>query len=413
MKELDKYSKTSCLTVIYGRRRVGKTTLITHWLDSKKGLYSQAIEGLPLLQINQVCQDLSHVLNSQIQPQNWIQFFELLEKSINEKVIICLDEFPYLVESDPTLPSIMQKWLDHSKNSNISFIISGSSQKMMHSIFLQHSSPLYGRAQRILKIEPMTYFDFCDACHLSFSNIENFLLYSMVGGLPKYWEALQSSHDPIALAEMLYFERGALLENEPQRILSDEKVEGLNPISVLEAIGRGAHKPSEISSRLGAKQNSLSKVFLQLIDTSLIERQLPFGSPEKDAKKSLYKIKDPMLNFWYSVYSGTRSQWQSKSKTEKMKLLYDFSSQVFENEIRQLLKGSRYWSDQLELDCIKQIDKNSIAIFEIKFSKLKPKERTQIEHALSQKLQGSKLNANWKIKSINAFDWHDYNQQFK
>lgn len=104
----------------------------------------------------------------------------------------------------------------------------------------------------------------------------------MVGGLPKYWEALQFTHDPIELADMLYFNRGALMENEPQRILSDEKVEGITPLSVLEAIGRGSHKPNEISSRLEVKQSSLSKVFAQLIDTSMIQRQHPFGAPEKD-----------------------------------------------------------------------------------------------------------------------------------
>lgn len=408
IKELDKYSKTSRLIVIYGRRRVGKTTLLVHWLNSKKGLYSQAIQGSPVLQISQICQDLSHFLNSQIHPQNWIQFFELLEKSINEKVTICLDEFPYLVESDPTLPSAMQKWLDHNKNPKISFIISGSSQKMMHSIFLNQSSPLFGRAQRILKIEPMTYFDFCDACELVFNKIENFILYSMVGGLPKYWEALHYSKDPISLANTLYFDHGSLLENEPQRILQDEKVEGITPISILEAIGRGAHKPSEISSRVGAKQTSLSKVFLQLIDTSLIERQLPFGSPEKDAKKSLYKIKDPMLNFWYSVYSGARSQWQIKTKTEKMKLLHDFASQVFESEARNLLKGHRYWSDQLELDCITQTNKGLIDIFEIKFSKLSAKERSKIENNMSYKVQNLQPLSQWKINTMKSFDWNDY-----
>ncbi|MGZ3797628.1 MAG: AAA family ATPase, partial [Pseudobdellovibrionaceae bacterium] len=310
INELDKYSKSGKLMVIYGRRRVGKTTLITHWLKSKKGVYSQAIEGSSLLQIGQVCEDLREILKSEIQPQNWVQFFELLEKSVNENTIICLDEFPYLVESDPSLPSILQKWMDHKKHSKINFILSGSSQKMMHSIFLNHSSPLFGRATRVLKVEPMTYIDFCAACGLNKKNMESFILYSMVGGLPKYWEALNviKECESIDLANLLYFDRGALLENEPRRILSDEKVEGITPVSVLEAIGRGSHRPSEISSRIGVKQSSLSKVFSQLIDISLIERQIPFGSPEKDAKKTLYKITDPMLNFWYSVYSALRSQ---------------------------------------------------------------------------------------------------------
>jgi AAA+ ATPase superfamily predicted ATPase len=411
MNELNGYVKPGQLVVLYGRRRVGKTTLITHWLNAKKGCYSQAIEGSSHLQISQICQDLNPILNSQIQPLNWIQFFELLEKSIDEEIIICLDEFPYLVEGDSNLPSIMQRWIDHNKNKKIGFIISGSSQKMMNSIFLNHNSPLFGRSQRILKIEPMTYIDFCNACNLSKNNIENFILFSMVGGLPKYWEALSTINKPIELANLLYFSRGALLENEPKRILSDESVEGITPLSVLEAIGRGAHKPSEISSRIGAKQNSLSKIFSQLIDTSLIERQIPFGTNEKDSKKSLYKISDPMLNFWYSVFSGLRSQWTLKTTEEKNEILKVFASHVFENEVRKILSGQRYWDDKVELDCVKQLDKNSIDLFEVKFSKLKNAERSRIEKELSLKVQNSKISSNWKIKNTQAFDWTDFCEQ--
>jgi AAA+ ATPase superfamily predicted ATPase len=94
MNELNSYAKPGNLVVVYGRRRVGKTTLIVHWLKEKKGCYSQAIEGSSQLQIRQICQDLDPILNSAIHPQNWIRFFELLEKSLLEKTIICLDEFP-------------------------------------------------------------------------------------------------------------------------------------------------------------------------------------------------------------------------------------------------------------------------------------------------------------------------------
>jgi AAA+ ATPase superfamily predicted ATPase len=408
MSELGLYAKPAQLVIVYGRRRVGKTTMITQWMNAKKGHYSQAIEGSLQLQISQICQDLSPLLNSQIQPKSWVEFFELLEKSIESKAIICLDEFPYLVESDPNLPSIMQKWLDHSKNKKIGLILSGSSQKMMNSVFLSHGSPLFGRAHRILKVEPMTYVDFCDACNLKKSEMENFIKYSMVGGLPKYWEALKPHCQPIALADLLYFGRGALLENEPRRILSDEKVEGITPLSVLEAIGRGSHKPSEISSRIGLKQNSLAKVFSQLIDTSLIERQIPFGAPEKDSKKTLYKISDPMLNFWYSVFSRLRSQWFYKTDLEKNEILSLFASHVFENEVRKNLNGQRYWQNTLEIDCIKKTGEDSITLYEIKFTKLKAKEREQLSTGLHFKAQNSKLQAGWKVEAAHVFDWSDF-----
>lgn len=408
IKELTSYAKPGQLVVVYGRRRVGKSTLITHWMTSKVGHYSQAIEGSPQLQISQICQDLGPLLATQIQPKNWIQFFELIEKSVTEKAIICFDEFPYLVETDPVLPSVMQKWFDHNKNKKIGFIISGSSQKMMNSIFLNHNSPLYGRAHRILKVEPMGYIDFCNACRLNKNNVETFVKYSMVGGLPKYWEALTPDVGVIELANLLYFSRGALLENEPRRILSDEKVEGVTPLSVLESIGRGSHRPSEISARIGLKQNALSKVFSQLIDTSLIERQTPFASPEKDSKKTLYKIADPMLNFWYSVFSSLRSQWPYKSISEQNEVLKNFASHVFETEVRKRIGGQRYWEDKIEIDCIKQSEKKSIDLYEVKFAKIRKNDRAQIEKELNRKFQNSKIGMSWQVSSVNAFDWNDY-----
>lgn len=142
----------------------------------------------------------------------------------------------------------------------------------------------------------------------------------------------------------------------------------------------------------------------------MIQRQHPFGSPEKDNKKTLYKLQDPMLNFWYSVYSSHRSQWMELSKREKMKLLYNFSSMVFEDEVRKLLGGTRYWEEKMEFDCIQSLNKNTIIIFEVKFSKLKSKERKSIENTLLRKTIDFKLKQYWKISATKAFDWNDFSK---
>jgi AAA+ ATPase superfamily predicted ATPase len=369
LKSLDKWGGADSFIVVYGRRRVGKTRLLTHWMASNKGGYSQAIDGTPLLQLEQVMFDLSVTLNTNLKPTTWTQFFEIIEKTPGF-VRICLDEFPYLVESYPSLPSIFQKWWDHRKKKNISFIVSGSSQKMMHSLFLNESAPLFGRAKRIIQVSPMNYEAFCQACKLEIMNQESFLLYSMVGGIPKYWEYVTPTTSPVELAQELYFQSGSILENEPRRVLSDEKVEGVTPLSVLEIIGRGAHKPSEISARLGLKQTSLSKIFAQLIDASLIIREIPFGASEKDSKKSLYKIEDPMLRFWYSVYSIFRSRWSHLSSKEKNLVIHQHASQIFEIEARKYLHGSRFWDDKVEFDIVTANNLNKLSAFEAKFDKL-------------------------------------------
>ncbi|MEO8185683.1 MAG: ATP-binding protein, partial [Deltaproteobacteria bacterium] len=103
LRELDAAAKVGGLLVLYGRRRVGKTRLLRHWLDHHDGLYSQAIEAQSDLQIAQVFQDLGSRLETKIEPKNWPELLEILALQ-KRRWILCLDEFPYLTSTDPTLP---------------------------------------------------------------------------------------------------------------------------------------------------------------------------------------------------------------------------------------------------------------------------------------------------------------------
>ena len=125
LQELEAAAGRGGLLVVYGRRRVGKTRLLRHWLGSCDGLYSQAIEAPRDLQLGQVFNDLRPHLETQIIPKTWPELFELL--SLQKKPwVLCLDEFPYLTAVDATLPSRMQQWLDHGMPSNCLLILAGS-----------------------------------------------------------------------------------------------------------------------------------------------------------------------------------------------------------------------------------------------------------------------------------------------
>src|SRR5665811_314853 len=95
LDELDAIAPRGGLLVIFGRRRVGKTWLLTHWLKQQQGLYSQAIEGAKETQLNQVFQDIKENLKTAITPKTWPELLELLSLE-NRRMILCLDEFPYL-----------------------------------------------------------------------------------------------------------------------------------------------------------------------------------------------------------------------------------------------------------------------------------------------------------------------------
>lgn len=390
LKELDAAARTGGLLVVFGRRRVGKTRLLTHWLKPQGGLYSQAIEAAPGIQIEQVMRDISAALKTSIAPKNWGEFLELLSLQKGRQ-IVCLDEFPYLVASDPSLPSVIQKWLDHQRPKQFTLVLSGSSASAMNDCFLNRAAPLYQRARKLLHVEPMSYQAFCDACGIKVEAMESFTRYALVGGIPKYWEFVEPRATAVDLAEELFFGRSAFLEDEPGRILRDEYIVGLTALSVLEAVGRGAEKPSEIAARLGTAQTNLSRTFQQLLDASVLTREIPFGESLRSTKKTRYRIHDPALRFWFQIYSPHRTRWQTYSRAEKEKLIHGHASTVFEDYCRsQHPSAARYWEASVEFDFVREEGKRAV-VSEVKFKRLTAAERRQLENHLADAWQRSVL----------------------
>jgi hypothetical protein len=383
LRELDTAAQRGGLLVIYGRRRVGKTRLLRQWLQAHEGLYSQAIEAQRDLQIQQVYQDLRARLDTQIVPKTWTELFEILSLQ-KRRWILCLDEFPYLTAVDTSLPSRLQKWLDQSLPPGCLLILAGSSTRMMHDLFLHRAAPLYGRAIKLLRVEPMDFAAFCRACRQEADDLESFEKFACVGGIPKYWEFVERGQNVVGLAESLYFDFAPYMEQEPQRILHDERVTGLNALAVLEAVGRGAERPSEIAARLGTAQTNLSRLLQQLLDASILTRDLPFGESVRSTKKILYRIQDPTMRFWFRVYSPHQSLWWTYTAAQKRKLIHDHAATVFEDACRARFPGAqRYWERDIELDLVAPDpnDSRRLLIAEVKWRRLSAAQRkTALRH---------------------------------
>ncbi|MDN5940843.1 MAG: ATP-binding protein [Nitrospira sp.] len=387
LRELDAAAKRGGLLVVFGRRRVGKTRLLRQWLEARAGLYSQAIEAQRDLQIQQVFADIRMQLDTQLAPKTWPELFEILSLQ-KRRWVLCLDEFPYLTAVDSSLPSRLQKWLDHSLPRGCLLIVAGSSTRMMHDLFLHRAAPLYGRARKLLHIEPMDYPAFCDACNLRPDDAESFEKFACVGGIPKYWEFVESGQDAVALADSLYFDYAPYMEQEPQRLLRDEGVIGLNAVAVLQAVGRGAERPSEIASRLGTAQTNLSRLLQQLLDTSILTRELPFGESVRSTKKVLYRIQDPTMRFWFRVYSPHQSRWRTYTTTEKRTLIHGHAATVFEDLCRARFPGAqRYWEGNVELDLVAPDpdDRRRLLVAEVKWRRLTVAERKNVLRQLESK----------------------------
>ena len=347
------------------------------------------------LQIQQVFADLHPQLETQLVPKTWPELLEILALQ-KRRWVLCLDEFPYLTAVDASLPSQVQKWLDHSLPRGCLLIVAGSSTRMMNDIFLHRAAPLYGRARKLLQIQPMDYPAFCVACGHRAGDPDAFEQFSCVGGIPKYWEFVEAGQDAVALAESLYFDYAPYMEQEPQRLLRDEGVIGLNALAVLEAVGRGAERPSEIASRLGTAQTNLSRLLLQLLDASILKRELPFGESVRSTRKTLYRIQDPTMRFWFRVFSPHQSRWRSYSVEEKRKLIHDHAAMVFEDVCRARFPGAqRYWEGNVELDLVAPDpdDRQRLLVAEVKWRRLTAAARKDLLLQLESKWSQTSLRA--------------------
>ena len=294
------------LIVVYGRRRCGKSTLLRR-LVSDKDIYFAADMREPSLQIEAFAKRIDQIVPgfSTLTYPAWEALFRNLENTLKIKTTICLDEFPYLVKTSPELPSVLQNIVDQRLHNMFNIILCGSSQQMMHSMTLDSASPLYGRSDEVLKIKPMNVAYLKE--YLSVSNEEAIKEFGVWGGVPRYWEIRKSFKSLEEAVKYQLINPDGILYEEPGRLFLDEMRTSIQAESVLSLIGGGSHRISEIGARLGKPATQLSRILSLLIDLGYVRRELPFGESLKSTKKSLYKIADPFMNFYYTFVLPNRS----------------------------------------------------------------------------------------------------------
>ena len=296
----------SSLVILYGRRRVGKTALISEFIKGKNALFflaSEESESQNRTAFKEKAADFTgNELLRQFDAKSWdILFQTIMQTPFQEKPIIVIDEFQYIGKSNPAFPSIFQRiWEEQLKDRSVMVILCGSLISIMESQTLSYSSPLYGRrtAQIRLKQIPFRYYHefFPDK-----SPRELVEYYSVTGGVPKYIELFSESDDIYHAIQKNILNRSGYLYDEPHFLLQQEVSEIGNYFSVIRAIAAGNSKLSAISTVLEVKSTSLTKYLKTLIDLDILEREVPVTeeNPEK-SKKGLYKIKDNYLRFWFA-----------------------------------------------------------------------------------------------------------------
>ena len=295
----------SSLVVMYGRRRLGKSTLIKRVLsdtdvyflaDRSEGQHQRVLLAKVIAQVFPDFDKLTY--------PDWESIFRAVNYRTDKRFTLCLDEFPYLVEQAPELPSVLQKLVDE-KQLKYNLVLCGSSQNMMYGLFLDSTAPLYGRADETIRLAPIHLPYIQEALNLdAVRTIEE---YAVWGGVPRYWELREnrSSLDD-ALWRNILSVNGTLYE-EPIKLFQDDVKDFVKTSTIMSYIGAGANRLSEIAARCNEPATNLSRPLKKLIDLGFLEKDIPFGIDEKNTKKSLYKIADPFMAFYCQFVVPNRS----------------------------------------------------------------------------------------------------------
>lgn len=329
-------SKNAEFLILYGRRRVGKTALLTEWIQrtSKRCLYWVASPTSSAMQLRSFSRAIYNFGNpNDPAPETftyatWEQAFQqvanLAEKG---RLALFVDEFTYLLEVDPGIAGQLQNLWDHllSKR-NLFLCLSGSHLGMMKREFLSYQAPLYGRASAQLHLPP---FPFGAAAHFfpKYSAVDRVAIYAMFGGVPAYWERIDPSKSVSQNIKSQLLTPNNLLQAEPRLLLQDFVTEPHNHIAILSAIANGAHRVKDIVAAAGLPTGHVSKNLSVLTETGFIERRIPVteGEPSRAGR---YHITDPYLRFYFRFLAGRQDQLalgiQDQALAEISKPMIDF-----------------------------------------------------------------------------------------
>lgn len=350
-RELDKlnrmyHSNQFEFAVLYGRRRVGKTTLIREFMKDKEGFYYMSVEGTGKENLYGISKILLQEKTS-VSGMDGIAFntYEAVMEYIDslartgKRIIIAIDEYPYLAASYGAISSMIQSHIDSVwKESQLFLILCGSSMSFMEEQVLGYKSPLYGRRTAQFKIHPFTFFE-ARRMLAGYESEEQAVLYGVTGGIPEYLSRIDKSATVSENIIELFFEESGRLFEEPVNLMKQELREPMTYHSIISAIAAGASKLNEIATKTGMETSGCSNQLTSLIALGIVRKEVPVTEGTA-SRKTLYCLADSMYVFWYrfvrpnlsAIMQGVGGQiYESVVKPQ----LSDFMGQVFEEICRQ------------------------------------------------------------------------------
>lgn len=311
LKSLAEHYRTNKFqfAVIYGRRRIGKTALINKFVQDKKAIYFTAIEENAEDNLQRFSRAIRHFLNPQLNDDSPFASFEQAFREIGEiakkdRVVLVIDEYPYLAQAYPAVSSMLQSYIDHVySKTNMFIILCGSSMSFMEYQVLGYKSPLYGRRTVQYKLRPFTLQEVQELLP-HYSKMEAFEINSIMGGIPKYLSLISDQVDVLTNVKNTFLNADSILFEEPNNLLKQELRDPATYNSIINAIADGASKLSKIATKAHLASGAISNYLQNLIALGIIGKKIPVTEQDKPkSKKTLYYIKDGMFRFWYTFVS--------------------------------------------------------------------------------------------------------------
>lgn len=294
--------------VVYGRRRVGKTELLKEFCAGRSHLYFLAAQEAESRQREKFTEQVADRFDERVpRIDDWDEAFDYLGDMLaDEQVVVVIDEFPYLIAENDSLPSYLQSFVDERlRETDSMLVLCGSSVSTMESDVLGHESPLYGRRTGQIDLQPFTFQQAREA--ITYEMADTIRSYAVTGGTPLYLTLFDYERPLAENIRTHILSPTARLYNEPEFLLRTELRNPARYMSILEAVAMGHTTPNEISGATGIDAGPLSKYLQTLRRLRLIDREVPVTASGTKSKRSRYAVADEFLRFWYRFVEPNRS----------------------------------------------------------------------------------------------------------
>lgn len=370
------------MVVIFGRRRLGKTQLVQHSLsDRDDAVVYQATETTSQIQLDEFVDVTSETFPGITQiKQDWETLLGYLG---DQNGIVVLDEFPYLIDADESLPSVIQRlWDQRFQNTSGTLILIGSSISMMEEATLLGNSPLYGRFTEKLDLRPLDFTAAQEFVPDNASTEERIFTWGIFGGVPYYLDSVGLGRElGTALTKEVLSQKG-YLHNEPEYVLRTELTNPNRYFAILTAIAAGKTTSNEIAQAVGIDGKQISTYTQKLERLRLIEREVPITEEKAKSRRGRYRILDSLFRFWYRFVYGKEDRYERLGEDAYEAViepeLPDFVSQEFEklcqNALPKLypeemfLDIGRWWYKEHEVDVVGFTTGGTMVVGECKFT---------------------------------------------